>query len=164
MYKVIDNFLPEEDLIKIEDVILRSIDFPWYYQPNISFDEKKSKSVLFYLIHMFYSNYRPSSNYFPLIVPLVNRLEPKALIRVKGNFYPNQGIQDLDEMHQDYAFKHKGAIFSLNTCNGGTLLKDKTLIESVRNRILLFDPSELHDSIGCTDNTKARVNININYF
>jgi len=162
MYEVIDNFLSEEDLIKIEEVILRSVDFPWYYQPSISFDEKKSKSVLFYLIHMFYSNHRPSSNYFPLVIPLLNKLQPKALIRVKGNFYPNQGVKDLDEMHQDYPFKHKGAIYYVNTNDGKTILNNIE-IDSIENRLLIFKAYLPHSSTSTT-NFKKRININFNYF
>jgi|TARA_R100001463_G_scaffold127290_1_gene185332 hypothetical protein len=163
-YKVIDNFLPEDEMVKLENLILREVEFPWYYQPNISFKEKESKDALFYMIHLFYNNYKPNSAYFPFVVPLINKLKPSALIRVKANFYPNQNKSKLNEMHKDYPFKHKGAIFSINTCNGGTLLSDKTLIKSVRNRVLLFDPSNYHDSTNCTDNNKARININVNYY
>ena len=49
-------------------------------------------------------------------------------------------------------------IFSLRT-----ILNDDIMIESVENRVLLFDPSLPHSSTTCT-NAKARFNININYF
>jgi len=39
----------------------------------------------------------------------------------------------------------------------------KNKVESVENRLLLFDPSETHNSTSCTDE-KVRVNINFNYF
>lgn len=162
-YKVIDNFLPEEEMVKLEKLFLSDVEFPWYYQPNISFYEKASKGKLFYMIHLMYRNFQPNSVYYKEVGYLISKIKPNALIRVKANFYPNQGVKDLNEKHIDFPFKHKGAIFSINTCNGGTLLSDDTLIESVRNRILLFDPSEEHDSLNCTDD-KARVNININYF
>ena len=87
----------------------------------------------------------------------------KSLIRVKANLYPNQSIKEINEMHVDYDYKHKGAIFSVNTNNGGTLLKDGTKIDSLENRMLFFDASEEHDSVNCTDE-KVRVNINLNYF
>jgi len=163
-YKVIDNFLPEEEMVKLENLFVHDVEFPWYYQPNISFKEKTSEGKLFYMVHLLYSNHRPNSAYFPHIIPLVEKLKPNALIRIKANFYPNQGAKTLNEFHRDYPFKHKGAIFSINTCNGGTLLSDNTLIKSIRNRLLMFDPSEYHDSTNCTDNSKARINININYF
>ena len=66
-------------------------------------------------------------------------------------------------MHIDYPFPHKGAILSLNTCNGYTKLEDGTKVDSVANRILLFDASTPHCSTTTSDTT-ARFNININYF
>ena len=50
----------------------------------------------------------------------------------------------------------------MNSNNGYTSInKDK--IESIENRILLFDPSVEHNSVTCTDE-KVRLNINFNYF
>ena len=65
-------------------------------------------------------------------------------------------------MHIDYRFKHSAAILSLNTCDGYTKLMDGTKIDSVANRMLLFDASEKHCST-TTTNVQARMNININY-
>ena len=65
-------------------------------------------------------------------------------------------------MHIDYNFSHSGAILSLNTCDGYTKLEDGTKIDSVANRILLFDPGEEHAST-TTTNVSARFNINMNY-
>ena len=41
--------------------------------------------------------------------------------------------------------------------------EDGTKIESVANRVLLFDSSRPHSSTRCTDQ-KVRVNINLNYY
>ena len=161
-YKVIDNFLSKEEHQKIYDVML-SKDFPWFYMPDMSFEEIESKNSLFYMIHLFYYRDKPNSNFFNILPNLLNKLKIKSLIKVKGNFYPNQGIKDINEMHRDFSFKHKGAIYCVNTNNGGTKLEDGTIIDSVATRLLLFDPSTLHDSINCS-NKKARINININYF
>ena len=65
-------------------------------------------------------------------------------------------------MHFDYPFSHSSALLSLNTCDGYTKLKDGTKIDSIANRILLFDASEEHCST-TTTNVPARFNININY-
>ena len=160
--RIIDNFLPDKNLKTIKDIIMGQY-FPWYYQPNISFTKEKSKDNLFYMYHLFYSKNKPSDYYNVIKENLINFIEVKSLIRVKANFYPNQNIKKLNEMHRDYDFKHKGAIFSVNTNNGGTILKDGTKIDSIENRMLFFDPSIEHDSENCTDQ-KTRVNININYF
>ena len=161
-HNIIDNFLPKENFIKIKKFLL-SEDFPWFFHSAISF-EKESDGPLFYMTHLFYINNQPnSSSYIFLKENLLNFMDIKSLIRAKANFYPNQSLKKVNEMHVDCDFKHKGAIFSINTNNGGTLLKDGTKIDSVENRMLFFDPSIEHDSENCTDK-KARINININYF
>jgi hypothetical protein len=161
-YKVIDNFLPKENFLIIKETML-SNNFPWYYYPDVSTRNQVSKGMLFYMNHLLYKN-EQSTNFFHIIKNnLLKFMDIKAILRVKANFYPNQNIKKLNEPHIDYPFSHKGALFSVNTCNGGTLLKDGTKIDSVENRILFFDPSLYHDVDYCTDQ-KIRVNININYF
>ena len=161
-YKVIDNFLPKENFNIIRDLMMGP-NFSWYFQYNISDPNVETKNNLFYMTHKFY-NLEPHSNFYSIIRDnLLCFIKIKSLIRMHANFYPNQKTVNINEMHVDYNFKHKGAIFSINTNNGGTILKDKTKIDSVENRILFFDPSLEHDSENCTDQ-KARVNININYF
>ena len=165
-YKVIDNFLPKENFLVIKEM-LSGDNFPWYYIPTIVDCTKPSPGPLFYMMHLLY-NYDHAAGgtsvYFDTIKNnLLKFIDIKALIRVKANLNPNQNIKRMNGPHVDYPFAHKGAIFSVNTCNGGTLLKDGTKIDSVENRILFFDPSLEHDVELCTDQ-KVRVNININYF
>ena len=84
------------------------------------------------------------------------------MIRIKANLFPNTHTLHEHPMHTDYDYCHSGAVFSLNTCDGYTKLKDGTKIDSVANRILLFDASEEHCST-TTTNVFARININMNY-
>ena len=159
-YEVIDNYLPQEEFEKIRDIMMGT-DFPWYYNPKITFTSKDDKSM--YFTHAFYKDGLVNSNFFKLVLPLISKLNAKALIRVKGNMYPNIGSSLNNERHIDYEFEHKGAIYYINTNNGPTVLADGTKIDAVANRILFFDPNKLHNSTLCTDQ-KVRVNININYF
>ena len=56
------------------------------------------------------------------------------------------------------------AIYYVNTNNGYTLFKDGNLkVDSVGNRIVIFDSCKLHKAVSCTDE-KRRVVINFNYF
>ena len=82
---------------------------------------------------------------------------------MKINAYPYTEEVHEHNNHIDYSFKHNAAIFSLNTCDGYTKLKNGKKIESVENRLLKFDPSIEHCST-TTTNDLARFNININYF
>ena len=94
--------------------------------------------------------------------PIINKIEPISLIRIKGNMYHRTETLQEHGQHIDYTFPHKGAIFSINTNNGYTKLHDGTIVDSVANRMLLFDSSLPHNSTSCT-NEKTRVNINFNY-
>jgi len=83
-------------------------------------------------------------------------------MRIKGNLYPSTEtiVHHMD--HIDYEFPHRGAIFYINTNNGLTVIDGKE-VESIENRLLLFDPAIPHHSTTCT-NDKCRVNVNFNFF
>ena len=88
--------------------------------------------------------------------------EIKALIRIKINFYPYTKVVEEHAQHRDYLYSHKGAILSLNTCDGFTRMPNGDKIDSVENRIVFFDPVEYHNS-STTSNQKGRYNINFNW-
>ena len=89
-------------------------------------------------------------------------LKVKAFMRIKANLYPRTDTIVHHKDHVDLNFPHNAAILYLNTNNGLTVIGD-TEVESVANRILLFDPQVLHHSTTCTD-AQFRSNINFNYF
>jgi len=161
-YKIIDNALPQEEFNIIKENIL-NCDFPW----NLTTVITNEKEVLpihasFYFTHMFWDkfNMEPQSQMF---ASLLNLMDCHSLMRIKANCYPSTPEIITHDKHVDYPFPHKGAIFYLNTNNGLTILEDKVEVESIENRLLLFDPSKMHTSTTCTD-TKCRINVNFNYF
>jgi hypothetical protein len=160
-YKVIDNFLSEEDYLKIKYEMIDSRNFPWFYYSTVSLEGFEDET--FYFNHIFFGNPYYKSHLLELVNPIIDKIKPKSLIRVKGNLYTNMGKWMENGKHMDYDFEHKGAIYYVNTNNGYTVLEDGTKIESIANRILFFDSSKPHNSTHCTDQ-KVRVNININYF
>ena len=159
-YIIKDDFLNQADYENIKNIILGD-EFPWYFKDYVAYNGKHE--VHFCWTHMFYMESKAVSSFVKLLDPIFKKLKIKALIRVKANLYANQGKIIEHEDHPDFPFKHKGALFSLNTCDGFTVLEDGTKIQSVANRILLFDTSQPHHSSTCTD-AKIRCNININYF
>ncbi|MAU64390.1 MAG: hypothetical protein CMC38_08660, partial [Flavobacteriaceae bacterium] len=64
---------------------------------------------------------------------------------------------------RDLDYDHQAALIYLNTNDGFTELDDGTRIDSIENRLLLFNGNELHSSSTCTDQ-KRRVLISLNYF
>ena len=165
-YEVIDNFLDEEyfdSLVTLfTDKDKRGNDvMPWFFQSSISHDNVV-EDKLFYMTHLIYNMNVPESNHYNSLIPLLEKLDAKCLIRAKANLFPHTHILHEHPMHTDYDFFHSGAILSLNTCDGYTKLKDGTKIDSIANRVLLLDTSEEHCST-TTTNVLARININMNY-
>ena len=158
-----DNFLNQKDFESIAKVML-GYKFPWFIQDKVSNDFCIKPPVPFFWAHMFFMPNRGiTSEFFNILTPVLKKLDIKSLIRVKANLYSSSNKIEEHKSHVDFSFKHKGALFSLNTCNGFTMLMNNTKIKSVGNRILLFDASKPHYSSTCTDE-KIRYNININYF
>ena len=165
-YEVIDDFLDEEYFDSLVTLFTGKdeegiFNMPWYFQSCIS---KKNvvEDKLFYMTHMFYENNMPKSNFYDKLIPLLEKLGVECLLRIKANLFPNTEILHEHPMHVDYDFFTSGAVLSLNTCDGYTKLEDGTKVDSVANRVLLFDASKKHCST-TTTNVSARINININY-
>lgn len=135
-------------------------DFSWFYNDAISRPGEIVENC--YFTHAFYLK-TITSGFFNILEPILEKIDAKALVRAKGNMYLNINKYIVDNRHVDYEFEHKGAIFYVNTNNGATILEDGTKIQSVENRLLMFDPTKPHSSTNCTDE-KRRVNINFNYF
>ena len=170
-HKVIDDFLEEEYFDSLVTLFTDkektgNKEMAWYFQTSISYPKRYDKpepdNKLFYMYHMFFEQHLPESHFYSNLIPLLDKLDVKHLIRIKANLYPFTETLYEHTMHTDFEFPHKTALLSLNTCDGYTKLKDDTKIDSVANRVLLFDASKEHCSTNTT-NASVRINININY-
>jgi len=165
--EVIQDFIPKDAHEKIKSVMcnldkFNYIDFPWYLSRNVATTDDNRND--FYMYHPFYWDHAPASEWFTeLLMPLMQALEPKSLMRVKGNLYPATPTIVEHDPHVDEIFSHKGAVYFVNNNDGYTTTADGTKVPSIENSVLLFDPSKPHYSSTCT-NDKFRVTININYF
>ena len=161
--QIIDDFLYPNEFEKIEQCLMRNESFPWSYISHGVSNGDGFEGKYFYMIHWFFNHYQIQSQYFDLLIPLLEKLKCMALLRVKANLYPNQGSPIYTHgKHVDFSFKNKAAIFSVNTCDGGTIINNEK-IDSIKNRIIIFDGSNPHASTTCTDQ-QTRINISFNYF
>jgi len=160
MFKIIDNAIEKESFKDLQ-LLMMSKHFPWFYSSTVTAETQKDK--LFYFTHLFYENHTSNSQYFNLIHPVLDILKPNAIVRVKGNLYPNLGKKVQNNFHKDFEYEHKNALFYLNDNNGPTIFKNGKTVESKANRLLIFDSKLEHASTYCSDE-KIRVNINFNYF
>jgi len=172
-YEIIENFLEEEDLNNLQNLILGSrdsTDFTWNIITEVAnrvnnddFDKETEEQLWnWYGVHRIY-DIVPLSPHFDYIAHLFfNKLDFNALIRVKTNFYPYTTKVEEHAQHYDFSFSHRAGLFSLNTCDGFTRMSNGDKVQSVANRMIIFDGSEYHSS-STTSNEKGRYNINFNW-
>jgi len=158
--EVIDNFLDNKIFDKIKDTFLNKR-FPWYYSPGITSDNDMIKDFMFN--HIFFHSDEVLSHYFyNLIMPIIGNLKFNFLYRVKANAYPKKENHIYHDFHLDEcSSKHYVALYSINTNNGYTELENNKKIESIENRLVLFNGDIKHRSVTQTD-TDLRINVNLN--
>lgn len=160
--KVIDNFLPKDEFKKIQD-ILTGFYFPWFYNDYVNNQQDDKKNFQF--IHLFYNKFRTSDS-FPLLEPLILKLNMDSIARIKANLLVKTETKQIFGFHNDFPWKYKynTAIFYINTNNGKTIFKHNNReIKSRENRVVIFDGRLKHAGTTCTD-AKNRIVINLNYF
>lgn len=160
-YKIIDNFLSKDEFSKLENVLLGN-NFPWYLNDGINFIGDK----FFQFVHNFYQNHSIHSDFYPVVEPLVKKINPLSLLRIKANLITRTEKIIEHGMHIDQLVKKnnmiKTAIFYCNTNDGYSLFKDGTKIKSIKNRIVIFNNDIYHTGTTCTDK-KIRSVINFNF-
>ena len=93
--EIIDNFLPPEEFERISEVFTGQ-DFPWFvnkakvmhvarmFDPELQAAEIYNWQMVNYL----YGNGQPLSQMYEYVLPIINLLKPRALIRIKANLNP----------------------------------------------------------------------------
>jgi hypothetical protein len=161
--KIIDNFLPKEEFKNLQNFLLSDI-FPWFFNGFVVTEGKDIKEDCFQFIYNFYINGYPSQ-YFKIVSPLVEKINPLAIIRLKANLttHGKKIIEHGYHIDQDDPKNIiSSAIFYINDNNGYTKFEDGTKVNSVENRLVIFNSSIKHTGTNCTD-TQRRVILNFNY-
>jgi hypothetical protein len=164
---ILDDVLSYNDFIKIKEFVM-GVEIDWHYMPyKVSpFTPVEDGANLFdfQLVHLFYGQYSPLSEHINIIDPLIKVLEPSAILKIKANLVPATEKNILFGYHTDYQnFNGKTAIFYINDNNGYTQFENGDRVDSVANRLIIFDPSMKHAGSSCTDQ-KGRFLINFNYY
>ena len=156
-YELIDNFLEPKDLKKIQDLFLgRKI--AWNCSDGIVLPGDGA----FQFIHDLYSNYAPASPFFNELAPIWQKIDPCSIVRSKANLTMKTVEHDKSAYHSDVD-NCITAIYYVNTNNGYTEFQNGMKVDSIENRIVIFDSNEKHRAVTTTD-TARRVVINFNYF
>ena len=167
IYKVIDNFLEDGPFEQLQ-MLMMGKNFTWFYSPHKVYSKHKKDSIEqnqlynFQFFHPFYNRLNIRSNYYDQLKPLMSKIDPIFIHRIKANCTPyTEKIRDFD-MHTDVGIKCKTAVYYINTNNGYTKFKDGSKVDSVANRIVIFPSHMKHSGSTCSDE-KVRVVINLNY-
>jgi hypothetical protein len=169
--KVIDNFLSKEIFEGLKQIFNNEI--PWTFsdildENNLICDQKYN----YQYVHSVYIKQEPVSRYFDNVIPLLTKLDARALVRCKVNSISREEEIMVHGFHTDMRYSEddptrldgmKTAILYLNTNNGFTVFEDETKIESVANRCVIFPAHYKHSGTTCTDVIR-RLAINVVYF
>jgi len=157
--KVINNCLKIKEANELEK-LLTSDYFPWFYVQGIVFKGENN----FQFTHMFYSESVINSTFFNYIRPILKILNPVSIIKIKANLLTKDTKITEHTMHVDVTTKGaKTAIYYVNTNNGYTKFINKTIVNSEKNKLVIFDSQIPHTGTTCT-NQNHRIVLNFNYF
>jgi len=164
-YKEKKNYLNQEDFIKIKNYFC-SDKMGWFYNKEQTItEEDQRKDASFFSHRIWYNDKIETSPFvYQLIEPIIKKIKPRKILRIKANLVINRRIQTASNFHLDDDTKHKVAIYYINTNNGFTLLDPikRKEIKCEENKLLIFDGKILHSAVAQTD-TDQRLVINFNY-
>ena len=167
-YRIIDNVLSEDDLIKIEQNVLQAPIFKAFDSTATS----QSDNVYDVMMsRVFFSSYYSKKQlagfdeeYLPYFYPLLDKIVSGFLLRVSLNLTfatPNPYVSEF-HIDNDLPNSHT-CVYYLNSNNGGTKFRDSGhIVQSQRNRGVMFPSHLSHAAVNTTD-TKLRWVLNINY-
>ena len=156
--KIIDNFLPEEEFKSIQSFLMGG-EFNWFYcKGAVNKDDG-----LFHMLHMFFQpEVGSNSEHLSMWSNFMKQVGAKKCTRVKANLTFRTPTIELTEYHNDYD-DMKTAIFYINTNNGYTEFKNGVRVNSVANRVCIFDSNLKHRGTTHTEGDQQRIVVNFNY-
>jgi hypothetical protein len=162
--EIIDGIIDDKDFLEIKEVLM-SRDFPWYTSTVIDNPKEELRNIQ--LVHEFYKYMKPLSKAFDTFGPILEKIDPVALLRIKANLLVGTDRIVEHGMHTDvneYVPGMRTGILYMNTCNGYTRFddEDNTCVQSVANRFVHFPAYIKHTGTTTTD-SKVRVVVNFNY-
>jgi hypothetical protein len=162
-YKIIDNFMDDAEFEDLKSHMLYSQQFPWFYNYGIAYLTDEEKLYDFQFVHTFYSADKGKSTELARLAPLLKKINPHTIYRIKANLGTITPTNMQTGWHTDFDDRVCiTAVFYLNTNDGYTIFKNGETVPSVANRLLMFDSRLEHAGVSCTD-TNFRSVINLNY-
>ncbi len=158
MIEIIDNFLPEEEFKSIQSFMMGG-EFRWFYTEG----RATRDDGLFLMIHMFYQpEVGPNSEHLNMWNTFMQQVGAKKCERIKANLTFKTPTIEPGPYHQDYP-DMKTAVFYINTNDGYTEFKNGVKVESVANRVCIFDSNLKHRGTTHSEGGQQRIAVNFNY-
>ena len=158
MIQIIDNFLLEEEFKSIQSLMM-GYEFQWFYSEG----RVRKDDGLFDMVHMFYQpEVGLNSTHLSIWKTFMDKVEAKRCMRIKANLTFKTSEPDPTLYHRDYP-DIKTAIFYINTNNGYTEFENGVIVNSVSNRVCIFDSNFKHRGIPHTEGGNQRIVVNFNY-
>lgn len=163
--QVIDNALADVDADRLRDAMTSTL-FPWYFNDTINgSDYPQADNVpSFQFTHSVVRYDQVVSDFMPLFMPLIHKLDPLQVRRIKANLNTQHHKPIVYGLHRDRppTEDDKIAIYYPITADGPTVFEDGTSVDPVANRLVLFPSSLLHS--GTTPVTSSRrIVVNVIY-
>ena len=163
---IVDNYLPETSHQAMRNYLLSP-------KPNWTYNSykvnKKESTDSFQFTHTFYRCFKrgkhPVYADIGVVQPLLEKIEPEIILKIKANITPRTAEPDKTDFHTDFCplMNSTTAIYYINSNNGYTEFETGEVVESVAHRIVFFKVGERHRGVSCTD-AKSRVVLNLNFF
>ena len=163
-YQVIDDFLDPDEFKELQKNTIYNTHFPWFYNEGIASLTNTPSLWDFQFVHSFYSDSLGQSPELKNLTALIEKINPSRVYRIKANLNPITDVTRQSGWHTDFGDELvcTTAVFYLNKNNGYTVFKNNERVESVPNRLLMFDSRLEHAGTSCTDSNFRSV-INLNY-
>ena len=158
-----EDFLDKKDFEYVKKNIIDNMFFPWYYQQHkVTVGDNKVQFT-----HVFYEKHSKNSDHYKFLEPILNKLNPSAIRRIKANMTHRSNDIKTFDFHTDFQgnFENqKTGIFYMNTNNGKTVFETGEEVDSIENRLLVFPAHLKHTGTTHTDDTQMRCVINFNWY
>lgn len=165
MIEIYDNFLEENNYKNIKYWLEDSSEFPWFYNPSMAyFEDRNNEDINNYMfVHNFYSNYSIRSDFYHIVTPIIEKINPVSIIRIKANLNPHTESTYMSDFHVDYDHESiHTALYYVNTNNGSTIFKNGEEVGCKENRLIIF-PCKMEHRANNTTNKRVKIAINFNF-
>jgi hypothetical protein len=169
MVKVIDNAINESDFAFIQHHFLNSeSEVPYFISNEVIEDQEEDQLDSFQFVHPIVAHgYVQQPTSVQILQPILSVIDPWVMLRLKINITHRTSDVVENGWHTDSLYvppdvKIKSSLFYLNDNDGYTKFETGEKVESVSNRLVLFDAMEKHTGTTCS-NAKYRAVVNCVY-